>query len=108
MATAREKELAIKLLTERVERLTGKKVTFKEAVKAPKDLPKAGKVAEQIRKIMGISQEELAKIAGVSVSTVGRGEKDFEKREKENQMKIITALYKKAGYKMPELDEDEE
>jgi DNA-binding XRE family transcriptional regulator len=101
MATKREIQLSTILLKERIERLTGKKVVLKETVKPPLDLQSAGKIAEQIRKILGISQAELAKIAGVSLSTIGRGEKNFEAREKENQLKIIKALYNKAGYEFP-------
>ena len=101
MATNREKQLATLLLKERIEHLTGKRVVLKETVSPPKDLKKAGEIAEQIRRILGISQEELAKLAGVSSSTVKRGEKGFEERTRENQEKIIRALYKKAGYDMP-------
>ena len=109
MATNREKQLATLLLKERIEHLTGKKVVLKETVSPPKDLKKAGEIAEQIRRILGISQEELAKLAGVSSSTVKRGEKGFEERTRKNQEKIIRALYKKAGYNLPTaLSQEEE
>lgn len=98
MTTEREKKLVILLLKERIERKTGKKVILKENLIDPEN---KGQVAEKIRRILGVTQEELAKIAGVSISTVSRASKDFERRNKENQNKIVSALYRRAGYNMP-------
>jgi DNA-binding XRE family transcriptional regulator len=102
MKTEREKKLEVALLKEKIERISGKKVVFKEGV-SKKDMLNLDpeQVAKEIRKTLGISQEELAKLAGVSASTVKRGEKDFKGRKEDSSKKIITALYKKAGYEMP-------
>ena len=55
-------------------------------------------VIRKIRETLEISQKELAKLAGVSISTVQRSEKNFEKRTVKVQKKIIDSLYKEAGY----------
>ena len=55
-------------------------------------------VIKKIRETLEISQKELAKLAGVSISTIQRSEKNFEKRTAKVQKKIIDSLYKEAGY----------